>query len=68
VEHLMRGADQLVDRLDHMHGAADRARLVGDRAGYRMESVVLEGEARIPRGGYFIRQSRGRAIIEQPEE
>ena len=29
-------ADQLVDRLDHVHRDADRARLVGDRAGDRL--------------------------------
>ena len=29
-------AHQLVDRLDHVHGDADRARLVGDRAGDRL--------------------------------
>ena len=33
-----------------------------------VESVVLEGKARIPRSGYFIRRGRGRVIIEQPEE
>ena len=33
VQHLARGTDQLVDRLDHMHGDADGARLIGDRAG-----------------------------------
>ena len=33
-----------------------------------VEAVVLEGKARIPRSGYFIRRGRGRVIIEQPEE
>ena len=33
-----------------------------------VESVVLEGKARIPRSGYFIRRGRGRVIIEQPED
>ena len=33
-----------------------------------VETVVLEGKARIPRSGYFIRRGRGRVIIEQPEE
>ena len=32
-----------------------------------IEAVVLEGKARIPRGGYFIRRGRGRVILEQPE-
>src|SRR4051794_18564997 len=36
VEELAAGADQLVDRLDHVHRDADGARLVGDRAGYRL--------------------------------
>ena len=31
-----RGADDLVDRLDHVHRDADGARLVGDRAGDRL--------------------------------
>ena len=31
-----RGPDQLVDRLDHVHGDTDGARLVGDRAGDRL--------------------------------
>ena len=31
-----RGAHDLVDRLDHVHGDADGARLVGDRAGDRL--------------------------------
>jgi hypothetical protein len=33
-----------------------------------IESVVLEGKARIPRGGYIVRRGRGRVIVEQPEE
>src|SRR5262249_8003199 len=33
VEHLARGAHDLVDGLDHVHRDADGARLVGDRAG-----------------------------------
>ena len=33
-----------------------------------VEAVVLDGKARIPRGGYFIRRGRGRVIVEQPEE
>ena len=33
VEELAAGADQLVDRLDHVHRDADRARLVGDASG-----------------------------------
>ena len=36
VEELAAGADQLVDRLDHVHRDADGARLVGDRAGDRL--------------------------------
>src|SRR5437764_951708 len=36
VQHLARGAHQLVDRLDHVHRDADRARLVGNRAGDRL--------------------------------
>src|SRR5215213_2114344 len=36
VQHLARGAHQLVDRLDHVHRDADRARLVGDRARNRL--------------------------------
>ena len=36
VQHLAAGADDLVDRLDHVHGDADGARLVGDRAGDRL--------------------------------
>ena len=36
MQHLARGAHDLVDRLDHMHGNADRARLIGDRAGDRL--------------------------------
>src|SRR3546814_11684346 len=36
VEELAAAAHQLVDRLDHMHRDADRACLVGDRAGDRL--------------------------------
>src|SRR5581483_1604143 len=36
VEHLAAGADDLVDRLDHVDGDADRARLIGDRARDRL--------------------------------
>src|SRR5207244_12943802 len=36
VQQLARRADQLVDRLDHVHRDADRPRLVGDRAGDRL--------------------------------
>jgi hypothetical protein len=36
VQHLARGAHDLVDRLDHVHRDADGARLVGDRAGDRL--------------------------------
>src|SRR3546814_19484316 len=36
VQHLPRGADQLVDGLDHVHRDADGPRLVGDRAGDRL--------------------------------
>src|SRR6185437_4590623 len=36
LDEVARGADELVDRLDHVHGDADRARLVGDRAGDRL--------------------------------
>src|SRR5262244_2705790 len=36
VEHLPRRADDLVDHLDHVHGDADGARLVGDRAADRL--------------------------------
>src|SRR3546814_9467585 len=38
VEELAAGADQLVDRLDHMDRDADRARLIGDRARDRLRS------------------------------
>ena len=33
LDELARGADELVDRLDHVHRDADGARLVGDRRG-----------------------------------
>ena len=36
LEQLALHADELVDRLDHVHGDADRAGLVGDRAGDRL--------------------------------
>ncbi|HSQ64448.1 MAG TPA: hypothetical protein VLM85_14590, partial [Polyangiaceae bacterium] len=36
VQHLAAGPHQLVDRLDHVHRDADRARLIGDRAGDRL--------------------------------
>ena len=36
VQHLAAGADDLVDRLDHVHRDADGPRLVGDRAGDRL--------------------------------
>ena len=36
MQHLARGANQLVDRLDHVNGDADGARLVGDRARDRL--------------------------------
>src|SRR3569832_2089684 len=36
VQHLARGADDLVDRLDHVHRDTDGARLVSDRAGDRL--------------------------------
>src|SRR5436190_11485526 len=36
VQHLAAGADDLVDRLDHVHPDADGPRLVGDRAGDRL--------------------------------
>src|SRR6201994_2222869 len=36
MQHLPRGAHQLVDRLDHVHRDADRARLIGNRAGDRL--------------------------------
>jgi hypothetical protein len=36
VQHLAAGADDLVDRLDHVHRDTDGARLVGDRAGDRL--------------------------------
>src|SRR6202000_1435350 len=36
VQHLPARAHDLVDRLDHVHGNADGARLVGDRAGDRL--------------------------------
>src|SRR5581483_2683426 len=36
LDQVARGADQLVDRLDHVHGNADRARLIGDRARDRL--------------------------------
>ena len=32
-----------------------------------IESVVLAGKARIPRGGFFVRRGRGKVIVEQPE-
>src|SRR5262245_56650338 len=36
LHEITRRADQLVDRLDHVHRDADRARLVGDRTGDRL--------------------------------
>src|SRR5439155_214402 len=36
LHELARGPDELVDRLDHVHGDADRARLVGDGARDRL--------------------------------
>ena len=36
LQHLALHAEHLVHRLDHVHGDADRARLVGDRAGDRL--------------------------------
>src|SRR5690606_12557338 len=36
MQHLTLGADDLVDRLDHVHRDADGAGLVGDRAGDRL--------------------------------
>ena len=36
VQHLARRADDLVDRLDHVHRNTDGARLIGDRAGDRL--------------------------------
>jgi len=33
-----------------------------------IESVVLGGKARIPRGGYIVRRGRGRVIVEHPED
>ena len=36
MQHLARGPHDLVDRLDHMHRNADRAGLIGDRAGDRL--------------------------------
>ena len=36
LDEVARGADELVDRLDHVDRDADRARLVGDRAGDRL--------------------------------
>jgi hypothetical protein len=33
-----------------------------------IEGVVLEGKARIPRGGYFVRRGRGRVIVEHAEQ
>ena len=33
-----------------------------------IESVVLDGKARIPRGGYIVRRGRGRVIVEQLEQ
>ena len=33
-----------------------------------IETVVLEGKARIPRGGYIVRRGRGRVIVEGPAE
>jgi len=32
-----------------------------------IESIVLKGRARIPRGGYLVRRGRGRVIVEQPQ-
>src|SRR2546426_132513 len=36
LDELARGPDELVDRLDHVHGDADRAGLVGDGARDRL--------------------------------
>src|SRR5438445_256144 len=36
LHELPRGPDELVDRLDHVHGDPDRARLVGDGARDRL--------------------------------
>src|SRR5919106_1707785 len=36
LDELARGADQLVDGLDHVHGDANRPRLIGDGAGDRL--------------------------------
>ncbi|EBA12932.1 hypothetical protein RCCS2_03584 [Roseobacter sp. CCS2] len=36
MQHLAPGADQFVDRLDHMHRNTDRARLIRNRAGDRL--------------------------------
>ncbi|EDQ03721.1 hypothetical protein OIHEL45_00375 [Sulfitobacter indolifex HEL-45] len=36
VQHLATGADQLIDRLNHVHRNTDGARLIGDRAGDRL--------------------------------
>src|SRR2546427_3030502 len=36
LDQLARGPDELVDGLDHVHGDADRARLVGDRSRDRL--------------------------------
>jgi hypothetical protein len=36
VQHLARGAHDLVDRLDHVHRNTDGARLIGDRTGDRL--------------------------------
>lgn len=32
-----------------------------------LSNLVLSGDIKIPRGGYFLRRGRGRVIVERPE-
>jgi hypothetical protein len=32
-----------------------------------LNKLVVEGDVRIPRGGYILRRGRGRVIVERPE-
>src|SRR5262249_17082081 len=47
------------------HSASDRNSAAIREA---VESIVLQGKARMPRGGLLIRRGRGRVIVEQPED
>jgi hypothetical protein len=47
------------------------AGIAGDRNAERitetLNKLVVEGDVRIPRGGYILRRGRGRVIVERPE-